>query len=412
MFVDFDKVFNNKPQTQIRVPEALVSYLSRQLPDGTKYIADDDGNCILVQNEKPIKIGGMILSPSEEQKKILGKKYTLQDILDYSYNSQKPIALTLKKEGHILLNGKEFPIDKLQYSPYAPVKYASGSALMIPSLLPKPFKIVLGCSKYERTVSVKRVPHESISTLAFESEKEVPLYIQYYLDEKKHSMTLSLSLNLIYARSIGDIVESASIYNAFLDGKGLVCGKRLESSVTDAKIKRFDEDSIEFWEKVLSLEQELGVRFVPPQEDVGFETIILIEQLYQNLIKGVPIRETNTIESVTYKENKGEEKSILDAIGHSILLEFDATMSFNLFGIRVKLPCITRIFHVKLGEPRISGKKRKIMLEDESDQKKRFASVLCFKNQEDLEYYRKLDRKSTTDQFYSAKYARDYLDTI
>ena len=49
---------------------------------------------------------------------------------------------------------------------------------MIPSLLPKPFKIVLGCSKYERTVSVKRVPHESISTLAFESEKEVPLYIQ------------------------------------------------------------------------------------------------------------------------------------------------------------------------------------------------------------------------------------------
>ena len=34
MFVDFNIVFKNKPQTQIAVPEALVNYMNKALPEG------------------------------------------------------------------------------------------------------------------------------------------------------------------------------------------------------------------------------------------------------------------------------------------------------------------------------------------------------------------------------------------
>ena len=147
MFVDFDKVFNSKPQTQMKVPEALVKYLSEQLPTGLKYIADEDGSCRIASVEgKPITIGGFLYEPTEQQRQVLGEKYTVQDVLDYSYNAQQQIGLSLKRDGYILLNGEEFPVEKLQYHPYNPLTFVSGSVYMQPNTFPiltyMPFRVI------------------------------------------------------------------------------------------------------------------------------------------------------------------------------------------------------------------------------------------------------------------------------
>ena len=60
MFVDFDKVFNNKPQTEMQIPDALVKYLSSQLPKGVKYTVDSTGNLSITNDEESINIGGFI----------------------------------------------------------------------------------------------------------------------------------------------------------------------------------------------------------------------------------------------------------------------------------------------------------------------------------------------------------------
>ena len=128
MFVDFDKALNHHPETQLVIPEALVSYLNEQLPKGTKYIVDKIGNCVLRQDGESLTIGGFTFAPTEEQRNVLGKKFTMQDVLDYSYNSQEKIPLSLTEEGFILLNGEKFPIDRLNYNPHNPIKYISNSA--------------------------------------------------------------------------------------------------------------------------------------------------------------------------------------------------------------------------------------------------------------------------------------------
>ena len=49
---------------------------------------DKEGNYVIIPEGNEIKIGGIKMILNEEQKKILGSKYTLDDILEYAYNSQ------------------------------------------------------------------------------------------------------------------------------------------------------------------------------------------------------------------------------------------------------------------------------------------------------------------------------------
>lgn len=67
MFVDFNRVFKEKPQTQIMVPEVLVEYMNSQLPKGVKYEVQEDGTCEIVGDGEPINIGGFVFQLSKEQ---------------------------------------------------------------------------------------------------------------------------------------------------------------------------------------------------------------------------------------------------------------------------------------------------------------------------------------------------------
>lgn len=410
MFVDFNRVFKNKPQTQITVPDALVNYMNQSLPEGVKYVAQENGNCVITSEGDSITIGGFVFKPTDEQKKILGKKYSRQDVIDYLYNTQKPIPLTLKKDGYITLNGQEFPVDKMSFNPLNPVKFVSGTLFMYPHPFPDPFEITVGCEKYSRRLLISRVPHNSVKVAAFESCQDEPLRITYLLNREKRSLNLSISFNLKRAKTIRDIVESTMIYNAFLDGRGLFLGHPLEGEITSDGANRFDENSTMFWEKVLKIEEYLEVKFTPPQDDLEFETLCLVEQLYQNLINKVPTREKQIINSIDGSwdfEKSG--KDINESVGHPIFFEFEATTQINLFGVQMELPTLLGIFNAVLAEYSMRGKTQKIILSDESSEKKRYTSVMCFRNEEEMKAYKATDHNQMITLFHDAKRPQEYL---
>lgn len=293
--------------------------------------------------------------------------------------------MTLIKEGYILLNGQEFPIDKMAYNPLAPIKYVSGTLHMYPHKFPAPFSIKVGCDKYERTLLISRTPHNSVSTAAFESRKEEPLYIQYFVDNKKQSLTMNISFNLTRAKSIRDIVEATSIYNAFLDGNGTFLEQPLNAKLNTKNAKKFDNKSILFWEKVLKIEEYLETSFIPPQEDVDFDTMCLVEQLYQNFINKVPTRDNQIINSIDGNwDFDSAGKNIKESIGNPIFFEFEATSRIELFGIEKEFPTLIGIFNAILKEHCTKGEKQKLVLDDISEEKKRYTSIMCFKTDEEL----------------------------
>ena len=409
MFVDFNRVFSGKPQTELKIPDALVKHLSSNLPKGVKYKSTRNGNVEIVSEGESVNIGGLIFVPTEEHLKILGKKYSLDDILNYSYNAQKRIPLKLKKEGYILLNGEEFPIDRIKYNPYCPVSVVAGEFFMYPPPFPKEFPLIIGNEKYTKQMLFKRIPNESVNIAAFESEKEQPLKVRYYVDEKKHTISFNISFNLSYVKTIRDIVEATSIYNAFVDGKGIFCGQPLVTDIDSSKFKKYDTDSIAFWEKVLVIEKELGVSFEPPQDDVDFYTIRTIEMLYQNLINNTPIKEISKIESLDGEWNMHEDNPVNDSVGKPLYFEFQATSHISLFGVEKDLPSVIGIFDSVISNYSVKGKKYKLLLENLSDERHMYTSTIRFASEEKMLNYLDGNHDDRITALHNAKTVEEHL---
>ena len=409
MLLDFDKVFNDVPQTELQIPEALVTYLSKQLPDGLKYALDKNGIHVETKGKEPIRLSGFICEPSDEQRAILGEDYTAQDVMDFSYNAQEPIPLKMKRDGYILLNDQEYPIERLRYNPHNPIKYIEGSAFVYPAPFGEPFELVIGCEEYQRKIRVKRIPHRSVHTLAFETVGESPLFVSYCLNEMEQKMTMSMSIDLSYAPTIRDYVECISIYNAFLEGKGTFVGKPITTKLLTQHIRKFDERSLSFWKKVLEIEGVLDIKFTPPREDIDLDSACSIELLYQNLIHQIPIRDTNKIDTIDGQWNVERKNDIRDSIGQVLYFEFEAAFCISVFGVDLNLPCLLKVFHAKLNDIVDQEDKQVLILKDESIDKPRFTSMLCFKDRESLKEYRDRQHNDVLKLFHDARRAREYL---
>ncbi len=409
MFVDFDEIFNEQPQTEIRIPDALLSYLSNQLPDGVKYIVNEDGNCVVASENGSYTLGGFFCEPTDAQKTVLGEKYTREDVLKYCYNAQQSIPLRLEKDNYVKLNGEYVPIDRLSYNPFKPIEFVYGEFYIGAPPFPKPFTIQVGCEKYTRTLTVSRIANESVNVMLFESEKEAPLYVKFQLNDITNEMTFHISYNLKFAKTIRDIVETTMICNAFCEGNGFLCGQPLESNLIGDKPQQYHKDSAMFWEKVLQIESALNLTFIPSEEDIDYETACLVEQLYQNIIKGVPTRKSEKIDSLDGKWDLTSEIDIKDSIGKPLFFEFEVTAKIELFGVEFELPSLIGVFNAVLSDYIDNEEKSSIILADESEEKSRYTSTMLFKTEEELKAFRNGDRDKYISSFRNAKKVNEYI---
>lgn len=413
MFVSFNKVFNKKPQSQTEVPQAMLDHMNSQLPKGIKYISSDDGRCTIVSENGSFTLGGIVFRPTEEQKKILGKNYTYDDVMAYFYNAQKQMPLELKRDGYITLNGKDIPIDQMSYNPMLPsVQYVSGSFMAFPQKFPPPFSLTVGVADgtYSRTLSVSRIPNESVHVAMFQSKEDEPLMIKYSIDEKNHKLNMSVTFNLKYAKTIRDVVESTMIYNAYLSGNALLNGAPLDIITYDITATKFDLKSALFWEKVLKVEERLGVSFLPPMDDVQNDDIILVEELYQNLINHVPIRDTQKLTSIGGNWDFNDaNRDIKDSVGLAIFFQFHSIVDAELFGVKFSLPILTGVCNARIKEINTKEEKPKLVLEDESEEKKQYMCTMFFLTEEEMEAYIAMGINEMVKIFETAKTVKEYL---
>ena len=406
MFVNFDDVFSEKPQSQIEVPKAMLEYMNEHIPKGLKYVSSSDGQCIIKSDGNKLTLRGMKFSPTKEQKKILGENYTQKDVLDYSYNSQEKIPLVLEKDGYITINGHDIPIEKISFNPFLSVEYVSGSIFLQPSKFPAPFSLTIEGGKYSRELIINRIPNESVHIALFQSKEKEPLMIKFSIDEVNQKMELSVSYDLKYATSICDVVETTMIFNAYLLGEALFDGILLDKIVSDSGSKQFDTKSALFWEKVLKIEKYLDVQFVFPKQNVSFDDFQLVEELYQNLINENPIRNTEKITSI----DGNWKKDFSESIGHSISFTFNSVMDINLFKVKLSLPVLQCIFNVKIMDIQKNESKTRFILEDESKENKQYNCSMIFKNEEKLNEYKNKDYDKIVKVFQKAKTVTEYIE--
>lgn len=403
MFLDFDQVFNDKTNSQSRIPEATIEYLNSKLPKGLRYERIKEGLLTVTSKGEKLVFGGWKLDPTEEQKKALGENSTDDDIIQYSYNAQQLIPLKLDKEGFILINDREVPVDKLCLQPLNPTKYVEGSWRLKPMEFPAPFQIAVGCEGYEQNLMVSRVPNESIDIMEFESSKDHCLAVNFKVNQTTQKMTIRISYNSLKAKSIRDIVEAIKIYNAYMNGQGYFFHQKLDSAVVEKEARQIDAIFEHFWERVLSLEEKLDVEFIPPQSSLDGETVQLVDMLYQNLVEHKPIKDKDKVGSIdgtwepSGKENIKKNKNI------PMYFEFEATAEFDLFEKQFRLPGIVGIFNAVVTELIEDENSQHLLLGDASDDKPRYTVKLWCKTIEEVRRYRTEEHDNLMDAFHKAQ---------
>ena len=411
MFASFNDVFKSKSLREQKVPDVTLKYLSNSLPKGVKYVSDEHGNLTITSSDgSKITIGGFNVTVTDEMRSVLGNQYSTAQIAKYAYNTQEKIAMNLKEDGIIIVNGERMPVEKFAYNMFDNFSYINSKFYMVPPKFPEPFELELGCEKYKRKLSFQRVPYASLDKSKFQSVNKDPLRMEFIVCEEDYSVKMTLGFDLKKANTVKDIVETVFIYNAYCDGKGLLMGHPVGRTQDKADDKKFDEKSAQFWEKVLEIEEKLNLKFIPPKDDIEFETICLVEQLYQNLICKKPVKQREIITSIISDMNVKEGVNLDELIGKQIFFQYNATTTFELFEKKLSLPAILGIFNSTFKSYEILDDKTKIILGIKDKNQKPFTAILCFASDSDLNEYVKENPDCYENILSNAKFPQEYLE--
>ena len=415
MFVDFDKVFNNTPQTDLKIPQALADQLSSNLQDGLVYEIDSKTNTLFISpdgnEDSKLTINGMLLEPTKEQKELLGESFSIDDIMKLSYNSQQPIPIRFNDNKNVNINGEEIPIEMLEYNPFKPDNLWINSAYIFPEEFPEAFSLSIGCDSISIDLSIKRIPNNSLTTMAFESDQNKCLILKYFYDPTNNNLSMTLNISIDKSKSVKEIVEAIEIYNAFIDGKGRLSNSLIKTHLNTANATKYDEKALLFWKKVLKLEEKLNVHFDPNCVDLTYENVCDIEETYQSIINTNPIRHHSNINSIESKWKKYKDQIVADSLGKPLYFEFNCTNVVELFGQKIKLPCIVGLFNAVLSKYEKDEEKEEctIFLENESEEKKMYTSTLSFITEKELLKYKEKNQ-NIIPIFKNAKEIHEYLN--
>ena len=104
------------------------------------------------------------------------------------------------------------------------------------------------------------------------------------------------------------------------------------------------------------------------------------------------------------------DKNLDDLIGKGIALQFEATENIELFGVKLQLPTLIGIFNSIVKEYSITKEgKQKLILVDESEDKKRYTAVICFKSEEEMKSYKSSEFRKVVGLLHEAKTVQEYL---
>lgn len=351
MFVDFNKVFSKTPQTELKIPQALIDQLSAKLPDGLIYVVDSNNNLTIShdgKNDLKYTISGMTLEPTDQQNEILGGNCSFDDIMNLSYNSQQPVPVRFKNGKYVTINETDISIEQLSYNPFNPYELIIDSTYIYPSPFPPAFTIQIGSQNTQIELSIHRIPNNSLGTMAFESDNSKCLSIVYYLNPDEHYFSMTMNITISKAKTVKEIIDAIEVYNAFLEGKGYIFSSLIDTRLETANASRYDDKALEFWKKVKELEDKLNVSFDPHGSELEFKDICDIEEIYQNIINKAPIRCNTSINTITSKWEFSKDDIANDTLGKPIYFEFDGKSAIKLFGQNIDLPCIVGVFNAVL----------------------------------------------------------------
>lgn len=385
MFSNFKDTFIRKPQYISEPPKAVMDAINKELPDGFKYVYEKDGfYCIDALEGFNIESGTIHLS--EEAKSILPENPSIEQIKQYSYNSQTDIMIFPDKNGCFKLNGVQIKAKDFIKAPLKDLSFKSTYLCVRPNPFPKSFEIEFSGNGYNKTLHMQRTPYKSLYIQQFESVETAPISVVYYVDVKNNKFTITFNLCTKSINSVLDVLSAYEIYNAFLDGRGSIGGTEFLGSVQSSE-KKISQETIDFWTKLHKLENVFEFTF-DIEDGITVKDARCVEKIYCCIVDKKPFKSYKKYYSVKGKKNP---RKITNDFSNTneIYIEFSADENYELLGQKIQLKGLFNIFGACIKEQVPSEKNGEFeVILDTVKGKKMYESVMYFKNDRKLKEFR------------------------
>lgn len=389
MFSDFKAAFKENPSYETNIPEGILRAISEPLPEGFKYVNAQNGFCKIETEGEFIISSGSIKLP-HTAREIIDKNISMEELWTYLYNSQQQAELLPDKDGCYKINGNAFKTKDLIVAPFRNnIVQESTRFYLVPPKFPKSHLIEIGSPGYRRNIEIRRQPSNSLAVIKFASVNEEALKISFSIDSETDKFTFTIGVYENKAKSINEIVMANEIYNAFMTGNGYICGLNVPPA-DEYEGGEKAEEVVEFWKKVLELENYLGIKF-QPDEEITLDLLNTVSVLYNCLIKKLPYKKYENYENVSGQGFNEKSDKVRDMIGKEIYFEMSAESSVEIMGNKISLYQLIGIFNAVVVNQRLpkEGTKDNFYIELAAKEgEKMYSGNMLFDKEDELKIYR------------------------
>lgn len=390
MFSNFKDAFIRKPQFTTQTPESVLDVLSKDLPDGFRYINDHDGFC-RIDCDGVMDFGELRLQIPEEAKSLFAEldTVTMNDVITYAQNSQTNIEVLPDPDGFFTVNGKKINVDKFVIAPLKDLQLRNGKVYIMAPPFPPPFPIEVTGNGFSLTLMVQRQAINSITKVKIGTVSKSALDVNYTLEPKVEGK-LTLNITMCPSSSAYETLAAKEIFNAFIRGEGTLCGATIRSNEKNIA-NTVPDEVIRFWHQVVDVEKALDIKFDVTKE-MTFDDIKIIKELHRCFVEGMPFKtylNENTLRGI------GEFMHDSIEIGKEILFEYTESGQIDLWGATIKCYKLTGIFGGavnEIQEPQEGTSGEFFVRMCPVEGKKMYSATQYFRDEDSLIVYQK-DRK-------------------
>lgn len=390
MFSNFKDAFIRKPQFTIQTPESVLNVLSKDLPDGFRYINDHDGFC-RIDCDGVMDFGELRLQIPEEAKSLFAEldTVTMNDVITYAQNSQTNIEVLPDPDGFFTVNGKKINVNQFVIAPLKDLQLRNGKVYIMAPPFPPPFPIEVTGNGFSLTLMVQRQAINSITKVKIGTVSKSALDVNYTLEPKVEGK-LTLNITMCPSSSAYETLAAKEIFNAFIRGEGTLCGATIRSNEKNIA-NTVPDEVIRFWHQVVDVEKALDIKFDVTKE-MTFDDIKIIKELHRCFVEGMPFKtylNENTLRGI------GEFMHDSIEIGKEILFEYTESGQIDLLGATIKCYKLTGIFGGavnEIQEPQEGTSGEFFVRMCPVEGKKMYSATQYFRDEDSLIVYQK-DRK-------------------
>lgn len=393
MFANFKKAFIDNTIPATMQSKLLLKVINKSLPDGFHYknmgngifaMESDSGNFSFKISRENIEVKG--LSKQEFDERI----HNSQELIEYSYNSQKEIYFYPTDKNQFIINEKSLEASKICFS--IDRKLSSDNCFVVtPPPFPEPFPLIFSYDNEKLSIFVHQVPTESAKIKRFESIAKSPIIISYEVEDV--SSPIKFKFTIQKTESVKDTISSMIIFNAIIDGTAMLFEKPLIGS-TNNKMSRISQSNIDFFKRLLELENELHVNF-NATKSITEKDFQIVNELYESIINGKFIISREKDIKLTGQANCVEESKNYDNISThtNYQFEFTADISVTIFDVDIKLCGVISIWGgkvVKVNKPQKNEFGGFIIELESTEDSQLYNAIRFFVSEEMASEFRKL----------------------